>query len=112
MPYGELLNSFHSRLVTGGRNALYVFIMSSKAVLAHEYYDHYKNDPPEYNGDWRDEFRASYDAAVNAPNLSDEERKDLMIDAYDRAREAGPPEEYDNNARRIIYGYEVQRSRN
>ena len=23
------------------------------------------------SGDWQDEFRASYDAAVNAPNLSD-----------------------------------------
>jgi len=28
-----------------------------------------------------------------------------MIDAYDRAREAGKMMEYDETARRIIYGY-------
>lgn len=80
--------------------------MSQKAVLAHEYYGHYKNHPSEYDiGDWRDEFRASYDAAVNAPSLSDEERAHLMIDAYDRAREAGQFLDYDEVARRIIYGH-------
>lgn len=79
--------------------------MSPRAVLAHEYYGHYKNNPSEYDiGDWRDEFRASYDAAKNAPNLSAEDRAHLMIDAYDRAREAGVFLEYDSLARRIIYG--------
>jgi hypothetical protein len=64
--------------------------MSQRAVLAHEYYGHYLNHPSEYPiGHWKDEFRASYDAAVKAPNLSDEERRDLMIYAYDRAKEAG-----------------------
>ena len=80
--------------------------MSQKAVLAHEYYGHYCNHPSEYDiGDWRDEFRASYDAAVKAPNLSDEDRAYLMIDAYDRAREAGQFIEYDETAKRIIYGH-------
>lgn len=80
--------------------------MSQRAVLAHEYYGHYKNHPSEYDiGDWKDEFRASYDAAVNAPNLTEEDRALLMIDAYDRAREAGEMLEYDEIARRIIYGY-------
>lgn len=80
--------------------------MSSKAVLAHEYYGHYLHHPSEYDiGDWRDEFRASYDAAVKSPNLSDEERRDLMIDAFDRARDAGITVEYDEVARRIIYGF-------
>ncbi len=79
--------------------------MSTRAVLAHEYFGHYKNHPSEYEiGDWRDEFRASYDAAVHAPNLTPEERRDLMIDAYDRAKEAGAFEGYDETARRIIYG--------
>ena len=83
--------------------------MSSRAVLAHEYYGHYQNHPSEYiNGDWRDEFRASYDAAINAPNLTDEERGHLMIDAYDRAKEAGAFTGYDETARRILYGsYDV-----
>ena len=80
--------------------------MSSRAVLAHEYYGHYRNHPSEYEaGDWRDEFRASYDAAVHTPNLTDEERAQLMLDAYDRAKEAGEFVGYDETARRIIYGY-------
>lgn len=80
--------------------------MSQRAVLAHEYYGHYKNHPSEYDiGDWRDEFRASYDAAVHTPNLTEEERALLMIDAYDRAKEAGIILEYDETARRVIYGY-------
>lgn len=80
--------------------------MPQRAVLAREYYGHYANHPSEYDiGDWRDEFRASYDAAVKAPNLTEEERALLMIDAYDRAREAGQALEYDETARRVIYGY-------
>ncbi len=80
--------------------------MSQKAVLAHEYYGHYLNHPSVYDiGDWRDEFRASYDAAVKAPNLSDKDRAYLMLDAYDRAHEAGQILNYDETARRIIYGY-------
>jgi hypothetical protein len=80
--------------------------LTVRAVLAHEYYGHRANSPSEYDiNDWRDEFRASYDAAVNAPNLSDRERADLMVDAYDRARENNQIIEYDEVARRIIYGY-------
>lgn len=82
-------------------------ILSSKAVLAHEYYGHYKNHPSQFRvGDWRDEFRASYCAALNAPNLSAEERRMLMLDAYDRAREAGVSVRYNKKARRLIYGYD------
>lgn len=80
--------------------------MSQRAVLAHEYYGHYLNHPSEFPiGDWQDEFRASYDAAVKAPNLTDEDRAYLMIDAYDRAHEAGQILNYDETARRIIYGF-------
>lgn len=80
--------------------------LSQKAVLAHEYYGHYKHHPSTFRvGDWRDEFRASYRAAVDAPGLSDEERRMLMLDAYDRAKEAGVSVEYNKTARGIIYGY-------
>lgn len=80
--------------------------LSVRAVLAHEYYGHFKAHPSPYDvGDWRDEFYASYNAAINAPNLSDEDRAKLMVDAYDRAKEAGEYLEYDETARRLIYGY-------
>lgn len=82
-------------------------ILSQKAVLVHEYYGHYKNHPSQFRiGDWRDEFRASYCAAINAPNLSGEERRLLMLDAYDRAREANVSVRYNKKARRLIYGYD------
>lgn len=79
--------------------------MTSRAVLAHEYYGHYMNDPSEYSvGDWRDEYRASRDAALKTPNLLEIERASLMIDAYERAREAGQIIEYDDIAKEVIYG--------
>lgn len=82
-------------------------LLSSKAVLAHEYYGHYMSHPSAFRiGDWRDEFRASYKAAINTPNLTNEERRMLMLDAYDRAREAGVPVKYNKEARRLIYGYD------
>lgn len=82
-------------------------ILTQKAVLAHEYYGHYLSHPSPFRiGDWRDEFMASYKAALNAPNLSDNERRMLMLDAYDRAKEAGVPVIYNKEARRLIHGYE------
>ena len=81
--------------------------MTPRAVLAHEYYGHYKAHPSNFRvGDWRDEFRASYRAALDAPGLDDDERRSLMIDAYERAKEANVPVKYNKAARRIIYGYE------
>lgn len=80
--------------------------MTTKAVLAHEYYGHYQFAPSDYRvGDWRDEMRASYIAALKAPNLSREERAHLLVDAYDRAREAGHAYDYSKRAKEIIYGY-------
>ena len=80
-------------------------ILNARCALAHEYYGHFKHHPSEYPpGDWRDEFRASYSAAIDTPNLTGEERRMLMIDAYDRKKEAGEPIEYDETARRYIYG--------
>lgn len=81
--------------------------LNVRSVLAHEYYGHYKNNPSKFAvGDWRDEFRASYCAALNTPNLNDEERRMLMLDAFDRAKEAGIPVNYNKEARRLIYGYD------
>lgn len=81
--------------------------LSQKAVLAHEYYGHFKNHPSSFKvGDWRDEFRASYRAALDTPNLSDDERRMLMLDAFDRAKEAGVSVKYNKQARRLIYGYD------
>jgi hypothetical protein len=56
-------------------------------------------------GDWRDEMRASYVAAIKAPNLTPHDRSCLMQDAYERAREHGLNVKYSKKARAIIYGY-------
>jgi len=81
-------------------------MMSERAVLAHEYYGHYDFAPSAFEAtDWRDEFRASYIAAIKTPNLTDNDRRYLMLDAYERAREAGNFYEYSDKAREIIYGY-------
>lgn len=86
----------------GNRDSLTV-----KATLAHEYYGHgaYPNTKVQ-PGDWRDEFRASYRAALDTPNLSDEERRMLMIDAYERASEASAKLNHTKDYRRIVHGYE------
>jgi len=81
-------------------------LMSERAVLAHEYYGHYKFAPSRFEaGDWRDEFRASYIAAIKTPNLTNDDRRYLMLDAYERAKEGGCILEYNKKAREIIYGY-------
>lgn len=40
-------------------------------------------------GFWEDEYRASYETAKYAPNLTQEDRYRLILDALDRAKEAG-----------------------
>ncbi len=80
--------------------------MSARAALAHEYYGHRANrgtDVPK--GAWNDEFRASYMAAKNCPNLSDEERQDLVLDALERAKERGVTIKNNDFIRRTLYGY-------
>lgn len=85
-------------------------LMSQRAVLAHEYYGHKyfgdlfgeKNPLP---GAWNDEFRASYNAALNAPNLTEMDRMYLMADALERAKEAGVNIKITDNIRRVLYGY-------
>ncbi len=85
-------------------------LMSSRAVLAHEYYGHRYFDElygvrnPRM-GAWNDEFRASYFAALNTPNLSDMDRHYLMADAVERAREAGVVIRLTDEMRRVLYGF-------
>ena len=80
--------------------------MSSRAALAHEYYGHRANRGTNVpNGAWNDEFRASYMAAKNCPNLSDEERADLILDALERAKESGVTIKNNDFIRRVLYGY-------
>lgn len=93
--------------------------MSVRAVLAHEYYGHrpYReqyiredNDTSEESINkimaraWADEFRASYMAAKNAPNLSDDDRRLLILDSLSRADEAGISIKYNDFIRRVLYG--------
>jgi len=79
--------------------------MSERAVLAHEYYGHYLFAPSKIErGDWRDEMRASYIAAVKAPGLTQEDRSNLIQDAYDRVREAGVNVRYSRKAVELVYG--------
>lgn len=92
--------------------------MSVRAVLAHEYYGHRPNREQYLNEDsvtseeercrqaslmWADEFRASYMAAKNAPGLTAEDRRYLILDAISRAQEAGVSIKYNDFMRRVLY---------
>lgn len=80
-------------------------LMSERAALAHEYYGHREHRNTSVpKGAWNDEFRASYSAAKNCPNLSDEDRYYLVLDALERAKEAGVPIKYNDFIRSILYG--------
>lgn len=80
--------------------------MSARAALAHEYYGHRANRGTNVpKGAWNDEFRASYMAAKNTPNLSAEERRDLVLDALERAKESGVTIQNNDFIRRTLYGY-------
>ncbi len=80
-------------------------LMSSRAVLAHEYYGHraYRNTKAAPRS-WNDEFRASYMAAKNTPNLSDEDRRYLILDALERAKESGVTIKHNDYIRRMLHG--------
>lgn len=90
-------------------------LMSVRAVLAHEYYGH-RPHRAEYLQDskqgyytiprWKDEFRASYEAARFCPNLSEMDRYHLIQDAIDRCQEAGYQIENDGFMKEVLYGYQ------
>jgi hypothetical protein len=82
-------------------------LMSERAVLAHEYYGHRAfKDNPLPAGSWQDEFRASYYAAIKTPNLSDDDRRYLILDAIERANEKSVIITPNKTMRRLIYGYD------
>jgi len=79
--------------------------MSSKAALGHEL-GHAKHRGTKLPvGAWNDEFRASYWAAKNLANLSEHDRIHLVLDALERAREAGVHVSINAFMRRVLYGY-------
>lgn len=81
-------------------------LMSARAVLAHEYYGHRANKGTKLPvGAWNDEFRASYMAARDAPGISDEDRRYLVLDAIDRAKSAGVTITLNEFMRRTVYGF-------
>ena len=82
-------------------------LLSPRAVIAHEYYGHrtHRNSILPV-GSWNDEFRASYMAAKNCPNLSIEDRVALIRDAIYRAEQAGVSIRYNDFIRRVLYGIE------
>lgn len=80
-------------------------VMSSKAALAHELGHRANRGTQLPLGAWNDEFRASYWAAKNAPNLSDQERVHLIQDAITRAQEACVRIEINESMRKILYGF-------
>lgn len=80
-------------------------LMSSRAALAHEYYGHRANRGTKLpKGAWNDEFRASYMAAKNCPNLTDEDRRYLILDALERAKEKGVTIQHNEFIRKTLYG--------
>ena len=80
-------------------------LMSERAVLAHEYYGHRPNRGTALpGGSWNDEFRASYLASRNAPNLTADDRRYLVLDAIERSREAGVAFKLNEYMGRIVYG--------
>ena len=80
-------------------------LLSVRAVLAHEYYGHRQfRSTSTAIGSWNDEFRASYNAAKNTPNLSGDDRHSLILDALQWAKDAGVSIIYNSFIRRILYG--------
>ena len=89
-------------------------LMSVGAVLAHEYYGHriyrdeYLSDIEQDNETtpyWQDECRASITAAKIAPNLTERDKSNLVMDAIYRAKECGHLIEMDDFMKEVIYGY-------
>ena len=46
-----------------------------------------------------------YTAALSTPNLEEMDRAYLMLDALERAKEAGVNKKITNVIRRVLYGY-------
>jgi hypothetical protein len=79
--------------------------MSSKATLGHELGHAAHRDTKLPIGAWNDEFRASYWAAKNLDGLSEQDRIHLILDAMERAKEAGVTISVNAFMRKVLYGY-------
>lgn len=79
--------------------------MSSRATLGHELGHSAHRDTKLPIGAWNDEFRASYWAAKNLAGLSDQDRVHLVLDAMERAKEAGVTISVNAFMRKVLYGY-------
>jgi hypothetical protein len=79
--------------------------LSVRETLSHEMGHINYADTGVAAGAWNDEFRASYWASKNVPGLTFEERSNLVIDAYQRATDAGVPIRMNSYMRQMIYGY-------
>jgi hypothetical protein len=55
--------------------------------------------------DYVDECRASIEAARSTPNLTNEDKRNLIMDAIYRANEAGQYIENDDFMKEVLYGY-------
>ena len=55
--------------------------------------------------EWIDEFRASYMAAKDTPQLSDDDRRYLVLDALERAKEANVSIKHNDFIRSVLHGY-------
>ena len=86
-------------------------MMSARAVLAHEYYGHRANQGTLLpKGSWNDEFRASYMAARDAPGLTEQDRMLLVLDAMERAKEAGVVIHWNYFMRSVVYGIDYEQT--
>ena len=79
--------------------------LSVRETLAHEMGHMNYQDTSVTPGAWNDEFRASYWASKNVPGLTLDEQRNLVIDAYQRAVDAGQPIRMNSYMRQMIYGY-------
>ena len=79
--------------------------LSVRETLAHEmgHMAHPITEVPI--GAWNDEFRASYWASKNVPGLALEEQRNLVIDAWQRASDAGQSVKMNPYIRQMIYGF-------
>ena len=56
-------------------------------------------------GVWNDEFRTRYLGSKNVPGLTLDEKRNLVIDAWQRAADAGHPVKMNSYIRQMIYGF-------
>jgi hypothetical protein len=82
--------------------------MSVRAALAHELGHRNFRGTSWAVGSWKDEFRASYWASKNVPNISIDDKYMLVSDAIQRIREARPivPFTLNKYMREVLYGIE------